>query len=109
MSRNRVATDVNAWPSPVQHLVIPLRGYLNRADNARKNSAGVAMRSDVRRATAFVKCLGLWVRSQSGLLAMVDRSTGTSAAWRIKCRLDRTRSAFGEGTSSGLVSLMRRR
>jgi len=26
----------------------PLRRYLNRADSARKNSAGLAMRSDVR-------------------------------------------------------------
>ncbi len=46
----------------------------------RKNSAGVAMRSSARWATAFVKCLVLWVSSQSGLLAIADKSTGTSAA-----------------------------
>ena len=46
---DRVATDVNAWRSSVQQLVTNRYWcYLNRADSARKNSAGVAMRSDVR-------------------------------------------------------------
>jgi len=79
--------------------------YRKSTENARKNSAGVAMRSDVRRATAFVKSLVLWVSSQSGLLVIADRSTGTSAAWRTKYRLDRTRSRSGYGTTSGLLSL----
>jgi hypothetical protein len=46
---DRVATDVNAWRSSAQQLVTNRYWcYLNRADSARKNSAGVAMRSDVR-------------------------------------------------------------
>src|SRR6202167_2568020 len=53
-----------------------------------------------RLATAGVKCLMLWVSSQSGLLAMADRSTGTSASWRIKSRFVRTSGGLGYGTSS---------
>lgn len=69
--------------------------HRNSIDSARKNSAGVAMRNPVRRATALVKCLVLFVSNQSGLLAMADNSTGTSAACRIKCWLEFTRSSFG--------------
>ena len=53
-----------------------LSNHRERAERARKNFAGVAMRSAVRCATIFVKCLVLWVSSQSGLLAM---ATGTPA------------------------------
>ena len=49
-----------------------------------KNSAGVAMRTPVRLATARVKCLVLCVSSQSGLLVIAERSSGTSGACRIK-------------------------
>jgi len=42
--------------------------------------------------TACVKCFVLWVNNQSGLLAMAERRTGTSAAclirWRLDCTLD---------------------
>ena len=72
-----------------------LQAYRNRAERARKNSAGVPMRSEVRCATAFVKSFVLWVSNQSALLAMADKSTGTSALCRIKCRLERTRSLSG--------------
>ena len=45
------------------------------------------MRSDVHCATTFVKCLVLWVSSQSGLLAMEDRSTGASVPLlAVSCR-----------------------
>jgi hypothetical protein len=67
------------------------------------------MRSDVLRATVCVKCLVLWVSSQSGLLATAESSTGTSAACRIKCLLESIRSSCGRGTISGLVKLRSRR
>jgi hypothetical protein len=54
--------------------------YRRRDERVRKNSAGVAIRIPVRFATASVKCLVLWVNGQSGLLAIAERSTGTSAA-----------------------------
>src|ERR1700730_2774718 len=69
--------------------------YRNSDETSRKNSAGVQMRSELRCATAFVKCFVLWVSNQSALLAMADKSTGTSALCRIKCRLERTRSLSG--------------
>ncbi len=53
--------------------------------------------------------LGVVSKPKSGLLAMADNDTGTSAACRIKCWLDRTRSFLGYGATSGLVSLIRRR
>jgi hypothetical protein len=40
------------------------------------------MRSPVRFATAWVKCLVLCADNQSGLLAIAERSTGTSALYR---------------------------
>ena len=45
------------------------------------------MRNDVHWATAWVKCLALCVSSQSGLLAIAERSTGT-ASCRIRFRLE---------------------
>ena len=60
------------------------RTYRSREDSVRKNTAGVAMRTPVRFATAWVKCLVLCVSNQSGLLATEERSTGTSAACRIR-------------------------
>jgi len=65
-------------------------GQRSNEDRVRKNSAGVAMRTPVRFATAWVKCLLLCVSNQSGLLTIAERSMGTSAACRIRCRLDRT-------------------
>ena len=62
----------------------PFRSYLSRDERVRKNSAGVAIRSPVRFATACVKCLVLCVSNQSGLLDMAERSTGTSAACLIR-------------------------
>jgi hypothetical protein len=62
----------------------PFRSYLSRDERVRKNSAGVAIRSPVRFATACVKCLVLCVSNQSGLLNMAERSTGTSAACLIR-------------------------
>ncbi len=44
------------------------------------------MRKPVRCATAGVKCFELWVRSQSGLPAMADNKTGTSAWGLIPAR-----------------------
>lgn len=38
------------------------------------------MRNEARRATAFVKCFLLCVSNQSGLLAIADSKTGTSAS-----------------------------
>ena len=58
--------------------------YRSKDDSVRKNSTGVAMRTPIRLATARVKCFVLCVSSQSGLLSMAERSTGTSAAWRIR-------------------------
>ena len=66
------------------------------------------MRRAARFATAGVKCLMLWVSSQSGLLLMAESSTGTSAAWRIRWRFSRTRVGLGLGTSSGWVSVIKR-
>jgi integrase len=62
----------------------PFRSYLSRDERVRKNSAGVAIRSPVRFATACVKCLVLCVSNQSGLLDMAERSAGTSAACLIR-------------------------
>jgi hypothetical protein len=49
----------------------------------RKNSAGVAILKPVFFATAGVKCLVLFVISQSGLAAIAESNTGKSASWRI--------------------------
>jgi hypothetical protein len=43
-------------------------------ETATKNSAGVIIRNPVLSATAFVKCLVLWVSSQSGLFAIAMES-----------------------------------
>jgi len=69
--------------------------YRSRAAKVRKNPLGVEIRSPVRFATVSLKCLVLWVRSQSGRLSKADSSTGTTGAWRIKWRWARTRSASG--------------
>src|SRR6266536_968901 len=70
--------------------------YRRRDERVRKNSAGVAIRSPVRFATACVKCLVLCVSNQSGLLAIAERRTGTSAACLIRWRrLDSTSPAAG--------------
>ena len=58
--------------------------YRRRDERVRKNSAGVAIRSPVRFATACVKCLVVCVSNQSGLLAIAERRTGTSAACLIR-------------------------
>ena len=80
--------DHMAWPNATAPLVwTRLAGYRSRDDSVRKNAAGVAMRSRVRFATAWVKCLVLCVSNQSGLLAIAERTTGTSAACRMRCRL----------------------
>jgi hypothetical protein len=50
--------------------------------------------NDVRWAAALVKCLVLCVSSQSGLLAIAERSTGT-ASCRIRFRFERTRRLSG--------------
>ena len=63
--------------------MLPLAQRSNE-DRVRKNSAGVVMRSPVRFATAWLKCLVLCVNNQSGPPAIAERSMGTSAACRIK-------------------------
>ena len=69
--------------------------HASNEDRILKNSAGVAIRRAQRLATVGVKCRVLCVSSQSGLLAMAERMMGTSAACRIKCRLDRTSASLG--------------
>jgi hypothetical protein len=77
-SRNSILRG--RYQQPPKHSPAEQPAYPNNSASARKNSAGVAMRSDVRWATVLVKCLVLWVSSQSGLLAIADNRTGTSAS-----------------------------
>ena len=66
---------MNQWPDdPMTQSVIEML-----FESARKNSAGVAIRRPVRRATAGVKCLVLCVRNQSGRLAMETQPTETAS------------------------------
>ncbi len=78
---NRLNTEVRLAYRWLDNLQAPLRGHLNRAESGPENSADAAIRGDVRRATAFVECLMLWVRSQSGLVTDVyDASNKSSDA-----------------------------
>ncbi|MGC2707043.1 MAG: hypothetical protein WA361_21185 [Candidatus Acidiferrales bacterium] len=61
----------------------------------RKKSAGVAIRNPVLVATSGVKCLVLCVNNQSGVLAIAESNTGTSAACRMMWRLDLTSVSVG--------------
>src|ERR1700676_1621649 len=63
------------------------------------------MRRLERWATSWVKCLVLWVRSQSGCEAMAESRTGTSAAWRIRGGLGNGGGGGGGGTIWGGVGV----
>jgi hypothetical protein len=78
--------------------------YRSRDDRVRKNAAGVATPSPVLLRTASVKCSVLRVSSQSGLLAMAERSTGTSAAAQVTTCSPKCLRGIGDHLRIRLVS-----
>ena len=54
-----------------------INNYLSSDESVLKNSAGAAMRSPVRFATDWIKCLVLGVSNQSGLPPLAERSLST--------------------------------